>query len=343
MEDRSLVGVLAPLLERADVLGDIEVSHDEVSTWPPGVHASLVELGLLARASNALGLACDGCEESCWVEPDLQRAGNGSMTLVHLCHRRDDIGILRYPPQRLEQWTLNGPAIARLVATSLTQIDGVEEVVDGVLWRVGDRRIHGALRTFFLVGPGISMTDEIRAHLGHRHAVLLCPHVRPEVPCRTITLTEVLGDELGIDESVLGQHLGRRLPAPKSVGRIGIPEGTTWANITIRVIDEHTVEVVAGRDVTRRTFAELGMLDRRRRDAVPKAAWGLLLVLASNTGSLGWGDQGASDNARQHMKSLRTLLREAFGIEDDPIHEYKRERCWRTRFQLADWRDHSAP
>lgn len=343
MENRSLGETFAALLERADVLGHFDVSHDEVVTWSPGTIDSLVRLGLLAPASNATGLTCDGCEESCWVEPELRRSADDSSTLLHVCHLRPDIGLLRFQPQRLQRWTIDVEGAARHVAAALTRVEDVVEVVGGALWRLGERRINRALRPLYLLAPAVSMNDAISAHLTDRHAVLLCPHVRAAAPCRSFALTELFGCELEIEDSVLTGLLGRRQAAPRSLGRIGIPEGTTWSNITLRVIDEHTVEIVAGQSASRRRFDELGMLDRRRRDPVPNAAWTLLLVLARNGGSLGWGDDGASANARQHMKSLRSALREAFGVEADPIHEYKRERCWRTRFNLVDRRDGESP
>jgi len=38
------------------------------------------------------------------------------------------------------------------------------------------------------------------------------------------------------------------------------------------------------------------------------------------------------------MKLLRNHLRELFGIEDDPIKDYKSKRRWRTKFALVDQR-----
>jgi hypothetical protein len=83
------------------------------------------------------------------------------------------------------------------------------------------------------------------------------------------------------------------------------------------------------------------MADGRTKPRKPNRAWHLLDLLAINDGELSWLDTGASPQARAHMKRLRAHLREIFGLEDDPIEDYKKNKCWRTKFTIVDMRQNS--
>ena len=74
--------LLRRLLERLD-FGHVDVSGEGVDVWPDGVGDALETAGFLVRATNARGVSCDGCEDECWVVPDLRRSPSGATHWVH--------------------------------------------------------------------------------------------------------------------------------------------------------------------------------------------------------------------------------------------------------------------
>lgn len=350
MEARELTAALSAALERADTTGNALVTADVVDAWPAGVADELARIGLLVRADNEKGMACDGCEDACWVEPELRQRADGSQVLVHACEHREDIGLVELDAGRLVAWRLDFAAVASALATGMGLGHTVEEIVAGRTWRLGERRIQGRRQTVFF-GHGFTLDDgpavaaQTMPSVPADDVVLLVPSRKPDPQVWPRDSRGIIAFAGDVDVSSGGlvlhlEDLAAAKPSKRkiSVRRFPTPAGVGWAKVVIRILDGDRAELMAARKKETRSFAEMGMRDSRKSSDEPNAAWAMLLVLARHGGELSWGDQGASNNARAHMKLLRTHLRELFGIEDDPIDDYKSKRRWKTKFTLVDQR-----
>jgi hypothetical protein len=347
--------VLRLLLDRADTLGELDVAADEVARWPEDCLDRLLKAGLLAPTDNAQGLRCGECEEGCWVIPESSVGADGTEILTHPCDRREDIGIVRFRPEQLRMWRLDLAGLASALGSALKLGQKPKEIEPGRLWLLGKHRQPGRVHTLFF-GWGYRLPDReslatvTAGQMGALNGVLLVPHVIPvelagpesSGPILTLTSLVEFGDDgLRLDADVLNPELGR--PRRKlKVKPFTMPPGVhTWDEVTIRVLSNSKATALVGANRETRDVAEWGMADARKRTATPSATWTLLLLLASQSGELKWGDDGASANARTQMKTLRTCLRAVFGLDGDPIDEYKKTKRWQTKFALVDGRRNS--
>lgn len=350
MEAHQLTATLSVVLDRADTTGDAVVTADTTRGWSEGVADRLAALGLLVRANNERGMTCDGCEDGCWVEPELRQRADGAQVLVHACERREDIGLVELDAGGLAAWRLSLEGVASALAASLGLERSVEEIAVGRTWRLGERRIHGRRQTIFF-GCGLTLDDgpAVAAHtiqsVPADDVLLLVPSRKPDPQIwpRDSRGVIAFADAVEVSSDGLVLRLEDLAPSKPSKRKISVrpfptPAGVGWDKVVIRILDGDRAELVAARKKETRTFAEMGMRDSRKSSDEPNAAWAMLLILAGNGGELSWGDQGASDNARAHMKLLRTHLRELFVIEGDPIDDYKSRRRWKTKFALVDQR-----
>jgi hypothetical protein len=80
--------------------------------------------------------------------------------------------------------------------------------------------------------------------------------------------------------------------------------------------------------VIRRTYGELGLYAKNSRE--PTKKWKTLLAICAAHGELRRGPFTGRGAMRQEVHVLRRSLKEAFGLEEDPFHDW--ENGWRTRF-----------
>lgn len=114
--------VLRALVDRLGDAGDGAALFlsDEVADWQPGAHDALINSGLLARASPATDVICDGCEARCMrsVFFGAPASESGQRAFV-VCGVRDDTGIVETDPKRLARWQVTSRMIVRFVARQL--------------------------------------------------------------------------------------------------------------------------------------------------------------------------------------------------------------------------------
>jgi hypothetical protein len=103
---------------------------------------------------------------------------------------------------------------------------------------------------------------------------------------------------------------------------------TCWEQITVKVIDGHTVRIGRGKHVLRRTYGDLGLFAKNSRE--PTKKWKTLLAICAAHGELRRDRFTGRGAMRQAVHVLRGRLKEAFGLEEDPFHDW--ENGWRTRF-----------
>ena len=348
MEHRTLSGLLRLLLLRLDVDGVVIIGTHELPRWPKGAHERLVATGALVRGTNETGLACDGCDEGCWVVPERLTRHDGEELLMTGCTGRNPemMGVVTFPLDRLLTWRLDLGGLARALAEAGGLRGSVAEVVPGRLWRLGAFGAGRSRRTI-LLAPGFArLPPQARQDLldqaGPGLPVVLAPRELPtDVPpdrATVVALADVLElepDGLFLDLEAVAAPVG---PSKPRVKAIPLPTSTDWESLVLRVVDDENVQVIVGRRTEVRSFDELGMTDGRRREPTPNATWGFLLALARAGGSMNWRDDAADDNNRKRVSELRDALKAATGLQGDPFHPYASGRGWAPRFALVDLR-----
>ena len=349
--------VFGQLMDRADTLGALLVPQSEVADWPPGVLASLMELGILGPAEKADSLECTQCAEGCWITPLALRRPDGSAFLGNVCELREEIGLVTFEPEQLQTWRVSMAGIASVVSSALKLPDRPTEIEPGYLWELGYLTVGGR-RSLVVWAWGFNLPDGQRVvnaaarHLEATQPIILVPRQRPEpgvwpdAPSHIRAISDLVCFQDGHFRLQLDDLLPRnhRPAKRRSIRPVTLPPGiTAWNQVTIRIVDEEHIEIQAGSHTERRHYAECGMSDARYKDPVPNADWVLLLDLAQQGGELCWQDRIASPAARAAMKRLRSRLRELLHIDEDPIGEYRKHKKWHTKFILTDLRKSGPP
>lgn len=110
------------------------------------------------------------------------------------------------------------------------------------------------------------------------------------------------------------------------------PPGTTWGDITIRMLDGETVVIVIREVRTIRSFANMGMMNKK--NGKPTVQWGLLRSFADERGSLTWKNRAADRRNQKRCENLAKNLRAYFGLDQDPFVYDRVSKGWKSRFQL---------
>ncbi len=133
----------------------------------------------------------------------------------------------------------------------------------------------------------------------------------------------VLEDDLALAD---GELTARRIDSAADEQRtpttrshaLTLPPGTTWRDLRIYRVDGHTVSVRGAGMHKRLTYVDLGMASEKNRE--PTKAWELFMALCDGGGTLRW--RGDAVTVKRQVSTLRTQLKEAFGLQDDPFAPY---------------------
>jgi len=346
-------GILRQILIGADAPHEAALSWDEVAQWPAGVLDLLTRCGILREQRPASSIGCDGCEEACLE--DIVFVGTGDDTRAYVaCQRRDDIGRVEVPLDRLRRWQVDNAALVGIVGKAVAPGAPAEELVAGRLWRIGmveiDQRDVEVFLARGMTWPDARPVFAATPHLRDREGAVVL--ALSDLPAGTVlppgiharSLLELLrltGDGI----CLAPEQLGGTLPSSRKRARSGLvpfrtPPGTTWEQVCVEFVNDEMVRVTAGGNEDHRSFDELGFAKRQGRTLVPNDVWGLLLLMAKGDGRLGGKeafvpDPGGWDSTRQRASRLRTGLRRAFpGVPDDPLMAFRRARGYESRFRL---------
>jgi len=110
------------------------------------------------------------------------------------------------------------------------------------------------------------------------------------------------------------------------------PAGATWADLSIRFADGHSVTVRVGAAGGTYHYAQLGMADGR--NTRPTKQWELLQALARNHGVLTWKSPDAGRKNKKRRELLARDLKAFFRIDGEPIVATDDGKGWRTCFAL---------
>ncbi len=114
---------------------------------------------------------------------------------------------------------------------------------------------------------------------------------------------------------------------------------TKWEEISVEIIDEHTVRYKIGANSWKKAnYADLGFIDRRK--GLPDQLWPMFKEMAKNC-SCGYITIRTLSNVSKDMDRIRSTLRVFFGINEIPIKYNKKALAYQVKFHFADKRNPS--
>ena len=98
---------------------DHVISWEHYREWPSGALEMLNRSGWVAPAEPASSIECTGCEENCFMPVVIRPLKHGATQAYVECDRRDDMGRINVPIDRLRQWQVTTNQVARWVRSQL--------------------------------------------------------------------------------------------------------------------------------------------------------------------------------------------------------------------------------
>lgn len=133
------------------------------------------------------------------------------------------------------------------------------------------------------------------------------------------TLGKVINQEININTA-------KRFPYK-------LPPNISWGEIVIKFLDGHNIQIVAGNQVYKANYKEMGFDDSRQLK--PNSQWALLIILSRENGGLSWKEGNANNKIKKQKQLLSTKLREYFNINDDPFHKYNKKLGYQIKITLV--------
>jgi hypothetical protein len=306
----------------------------------------LVAARLVKRASHATSVVCDGCEEACLSDVEFIGGEGGTPPRAYVvCERREDIGRVEVPLERLRRWTVDLGSLADVLAQNLGAIGGVEEMVAGQLWWLGRAAFRAGRADVFMARGLASQSGPKQVGAAPRfqqcsRAVLLtfCD-TRPDLfPGKVVVslqrLLSIQDGDLSFDLPAVEDEVSRRTGrSVYQVRRFPTPPGTSWEQVAILItVDGDAAQVSAGGITEPVTPAEIGMAHPRNPGRFLES-WKLLVRLATD-GPIRTNSRDFSLKTPKRIERLRDILQTFFGIPDDPFQPYRRAGGYAPRFSL---------
>lgn len=119
------------------------------------------------------------------------------------------------------------------------------------------------------------------------------------------------------------------------------PLDTKWEDMTWIFLTNEMVKIEANGVTNKYLYSDLGFKDMRKGD-VPTTRWTVLRVFAENNGEISWEtniDNKLNNKMPGIIRDISKKLKEAFGINDNPFHNYKKEKSYKTKFLIKDERE----
>ena len=116
-----------------------------------------------------------------------------------------------------------------------------------------------------------------------------------------------------------------------------MPDGATWKDVSIRFLSDHRVQITVLDVTDTRNSAEMGFADNRGAEKQkPTAAWGCLIQLAENAGTIERPGEFNTNKGRleKQIQTVRIRLRELFQITDDPFEPFREAKAYKARFSI---------
>lgn len=124
---------------------------DEVACWPKGALQQLIEAGLIREGPRAKCIRYDGCDEGCFVEPELIEGPGGTSHFAFWCWKDECGGMNIVEPECLKTWEVCLDRLARTLAAGIQLVGAIRELLPGRIWLLGSHATGGGLRYVFLI------------------------------------------------------------------------------------------------------------------------------------------------------------------------------------------------
>jgi hypothetical protein len=109
------------------------------------------------------------------------------------------------------------------------------------------------------------------------------------------------------------------------------PPGIAWSQVTMHLVDGHTLSVAAGAAHGVYHYAQVGLANRK--NGRPSVQWELLSAFAAGNGTLTWRSPQADRRNQKRRELLARTLKRFFRLDDDPFEPYGNG--WRALFQVS--------
>lgn len=170
------LGVLWACFDSIDPL----FAPTEIASWDRAARDWLIEHGVLKRAASARMVACPSCPDG-HVEAVLAVPGTDPPRFFIPCPEAMRVEI---DASMLEQWSIDGDAVAALVAAAIGLCGTPKPVVPDRLWRLGRTPWRGSTRQVVLARRLCDDDAErIACHVGKAgRDIILVGHAIPDDP-----------------------------------------------------------------------------------------------------------------------------------------------------------------
>lgn len=136
----------------------------------------------------------------------------------------------------------------------------------------------------------------------------------------------------------------------EAVKQLGLTSDSIWQNIEIIFTGEFSVKIKYKNKELLTDHEKMGFSDKRKPDEThAKGSWELLRLLSINNGTFPLTRLTGTDKAKRkkQKQELAKLLKQYFGLDDDPFHELTKEESeYKIKIHLTpdpefrdDWRD----
>lgn len=156
-----------------------------------------------------------------------------------------------------------------------------------------------------------------------------------------LSLQEIVGHgsgSLGLLEghtpqSIFADLAAMHLPQADDDGMVVFPTpaGASWADVSIRFIDRHSVYITLKGATGKYHCTQMGMASKK--NAMPTMQWLLLELFAEGAGVLDWSNRKADRKHQKRKELLAADLRRFFRIDADPFA--LEGNGWRARFSVS--------
>jgi hypothetical protein len=112
------------------------------------------------------------------------------------------------------------------------------------------------------------------------------------------------------------------------------PTGATWKDVSIRFVSDYQVQISMPDCSQPRNYVQMGFENSKTKKS--DSAWVLLTALARTQGKLERPEtlKGISQ-VEKSVQTLRKRLKSFFGMQEDPFEDFRKVKCYRTKFKVS--------
>jgi len=119
---------------------------------------------------------------------------------------------------------------------------------------------------------------------------------------------------------------------------IKLPPGTEWEDLTLKFMNKFDIEIEANEFHYKTNNEEMGFIKKNSKDKKPNVAWQFLLQSSVDKGKYDFSEIQKNtpkyEKCRKQKELTSKLLKECFGIKNDPFREDAKVTTYELRFKL---------